>query len=71
MENLLNYKIVFKNNNNTNQKYFNVNFEYCKNWIEKHNGTNYSYFDEYKNGTVSIVQQNTQEVVFETEIITN
>lgn len=69
MKNSLNYNVVFNEGNNSNSKYFNADFEYCKNWISKHNGTSYSYFEYYNSGTVSIVNKETQEVVFETKIL--
>lgn len=50
----------------------------CKNWarpadeclayIDNNNGTNHSYFADYKGGTVSIVCNESDEVIYSTEV---
>lgn len=62
------YDVVFNDDTDSNSKGFNTSFEYCKNYIEMNNGTNESYFEDYKGGYVQIVCNETEEVVFETEI---
>ena len=51
-------------NNDSNRKGFNESYEYCLNYIKMYNGTNESYFADYKGGTVSIVNNNTEEYVY-------
>lgn len=62
------FDVVFQSDDSSNSKGFNTSFEYCKNYIEMNNGTNESYFENYKGGYVQIVCNETEEVVFETEI---
>ena len=64
----LTYNVFFNDNENSNDLGFKSDLEYCKNYIEMHNGSNHSYFEDYKNGTVSIVCNETEETVFETEV---
>jgi hypothetical protein len=69
MENLnQTFDIFFNDDNNSNNKGFAISLEDAKNYIERNNGTNESYFADYKGGTVSIVCNETEETVFETEI---
>lgn len=63
------FDIFFNDENNSNNKGFKESLEYCKKWIEMHNGSNHSYFEDYKGGTVSIVYNETGETVFETVIL--
>ena len=65
----LTYDVHFSDSTADNCKGFNTNFEYCKNYIEQNNGTNNSYFEDYKGGTVSIVCNETGETVYEEEIV--
>lgn len=62
------YDIIFNDNNNSNGKCFTICLESAKNYINSNNGTNASYFADYKGGTVSIVCNETEETVFETEV---
>ena len=69
MENLnQTFDIFFNDENNSNNKGFAISLEDAKHYIERNNGTNESYFADYKGGTVSIVCNETEETVFETEI---
>jgi len=69
MENLnQTFDIFFNDDNNSNNKGFAISLEDAKNYIKSNNGTNESYFADYKGGTVSIVCNETEETVFETEI---
>jgi hypothetical protein len=62
------YNIFFNDNENSNDLGFKSDLEYCKNYIKMHNGTNHSYFADYKGGSVSIVCNENEEVVYETEV---
>lgn len=62
------YDVVFNDDTNSNAKSFRETAEYCKYYIERSNGSKASYFEDYKGGTVSVVCNETQEVVFETEV---
>ena len=63
------YDIVFNDDENSNSKGFALSFTDAKKYIERYNGTGESYFKDYKNGTVSIVCNQTGEVAFETGVI--
>jgi hypothetical protein len=71
MKSLNTYDIVFNDNENSNNKGFAFSLEDAKHYIEKNNGTDESYFADYKGGTVSIVCNETSETIFETEILNN
>ena len=62
------YNIFFNNGENSNDLGFKSTLEYCENYIKTHNGTNHSYFEDYKGGSVSIVCNETEETVYETEV---
>lgn len=62
------YDVVFNDDSNSNAKGFKATAEYCKNYIESNNGTKTSYFEDYKGGSVSVVCNETEEVIFETEV---
>lgn len=62
------YDVHFNDANDSNSKSFNESFEYCKNYIETYNGTNESYFEDYKGGIVSIVCNETGEEVYSEDI---
>lgn len=63
------YDIHFNDSTDSNNKGFKESLDYCKSYIESNNGTNESYFEDYKGGTVSIVCNETGETVFETEVL--
>ena len=64
----LSYNVVFNDDNNSNDKGFEQTLDYCKNYIATYNGTNESYFADYKGGIVQIVCNETEEVVYEEEV---
>ena len=64
MKTHLTYDVVFQDDNSSNRKGWHETFEYCKNYIESNNGTNTSYFADYKGGTVSIYCNETDEEVY-------
>jgi len=59
------YDIHFNDENDSNNKGFNLTIQECKDYIKANNGTNHSYFEDYKGGIVSIICNDTSEVVFE------
>lgn len=63
------FDIFFNDDSTSNNLGFKSSLEYCKDYIEMHNGSNHSYFADYKGGSVSIVCNETEEVVFETEVL--
>jgi len=63
------YDIIFNDDFNSNNKGFRETFEYCRNWIAIHNGSNYSYFADYKGGTVSIICNESEEYIHIEEVI--
>ena len=64
----LTYNVVFNDDNDSNDKGFEQTLDYCKNYIATYNGTNESYFADYKGGIVQIVCNETEEVVYEEEV---
>jgi hypothetical protein len=63
------YDIVFNDDNYSNSKGFEESLEFCKNYIKKYNGTNESYFADYKNnGLVQIYCNETGACVFTTSV---
>lgn len=62
------YNVVFNDSNNSNDKGFKESFEFCLDYINRKNGTNDSYFADYKGGTVSIICNETEEIIYETKI---
>ena len=64
MKTNLTYDVVFNDYYASNRKGWHETFEYCKNYIESNNGTNNSYFADYKGGTVSIYCNETDEEVY-------
>lgn len=62
------YDIFFNDSENSNNKGFALSLEDAKAYISRYNGTNESYFSDYKGGTVSIVCNETEETVYEEEV---
>lgn len=62
------YDLYFNDSTDSNNKGWEVSFEDCKNYIKMYNGTNESYFGDYKGGAVEIVCNETEEVVYSEEI---
>ena len=59
-----NFDVVFNDDCDCYRKGFNESYEYCLDYIKTYNGTNESYFADYKGGTVSIVNNDTEEYVY-------
>ena len=62
------YDVHFDDENNSNCKGWAISLAECKDYIDAYNGTNESYFADYKGGVVSIYCNELDEIVFETEI---
>ena len=62
------YDIVFNSDESSGQKGFKASLEYCKDYIRTYNGTNESYFANYKGGIVEIVCNETEETVYSEEV---
>jgi len=60
------FDVIFNDDNDSNSKGFNTNYEMCKLYIDTRTGG--SYFEDYKGGTVSIVNVDTDEVVYQENI---
>lgn len=63
------YDIYFNDSESSNNKGFAMSYDEAKAYIDTNNGTDESYFADYKGGTVSVVCNETGETAFETEII--
>ena len=57
------FDLIFDDDIMSNNKGFTESLEYCRNYIKHNTGTNFSYFEDYKNGTVSIYCNETSEIV--------
>ncbi len=64
----LTYDVVFNDDTASNSKGFKLTIDFCKNYIENNNGTKNSYFEDYKGGNVSVICNETQQIIFETEV---
>ena len=62
------YDVHFNDNNDSNSKGFEMTIEDAKAYITSNNGTNNSYFADYKGGTVSVVCNQDGETVYEVEV---
>lgn len=63
------YDVVFNNETSSDSKGFKSSIEDCRLYIHLYNGTDESYFADYKGGIVSIVCNETGETIFETIVI--
>jgi len=61
----LTYDVHFNDGADSNNKGFSRTQEECQQYIADNNGTDNSYFKDYKGGTASVVCNETGEVVFE------
>lgn len=62
------YDIVFNDDEKSDCKGFKSSFEDCRSYIKSYNGTNDSYFADYKGGEVSIVCNETGDTVYTEEV---
>lgn len=65
----LTYDVHFNNSDNSNSKGFEATIDKCRTYIDANNGTDNSYFGDYKGGIVSIVCNQTGEEVYSTDVI--
>lgn len=63
------YDIIFADENDNVCMDFAETAEDCKAYIERFNGTDDGYFKSYRGGIVQVVNFDTWEVVYETEVI--
>ena len=63
------YNIYFNDSENSSNKGFAISYDEAKAYIDMNNGTNESYFEDYKGGIVSIVCNETGDTVFETGVL--
>lgn len=64
----LTYDVIFNDDTDSNRKGWHESYNYCKDYIKSNNGTNNSYFADYKGGTVSIYCNETEDVVYYEEV---
>ena len=66
----LSYDLYFDADNEFDRDYlyWSKSYKECKDYIDSYNGTNESYFADYKGGTVSIYCNELAKTVFKTEI---
>jgi len=62
------YDVQFNDSTDSNSKGFEMTIEDAKAYINSNNGTNNSYFGDYKGGTVSVVCNQDGETVHEEEV---
>lgn len=62
------YDIYFTDDTSSNNMGFTISLQSAKDFISVHNGSYYSYFADYKGGTVSIVCNETDEVVHSEDV---
>jgi hypothetical protein len=63
------YDIYFHNETDSNNKGFNYSYDEAVSYVKSNNGTNHSYFEDYKGGIVQVICNETNEVVHETEVV--
>ena len=59
------YDVVFNDNENSNPKGFAIDLDSAIAYIQANNRSNYSYFADYKGGTVAVVNNQTGETVYQ------
>ena len=59
------YDIHFNDDTDSNSKGFEYSYEEAKAYIDTYNGTNESYFADYKGGSVSIYDIEAEVYVYE------
>ena len=59
------YDVHFNDDQDSNNKGFETTIKDAISYIKSYNGTDTSYFSDYKGGTVSVVCNQTGETVYE------
>ena len=62
------YDVVFHDAESDNNKGWEESYEYCMDYIKMYNGTNESYFEDYKGGVVAIICNETGDEVYIEEV---
>ena len=62
------YDVHFDDENSSNCKGWAISFAECKDYIDTYNGTNESYFADYRDGTAAVYCNELAETVYETEV---
>lgn len=62
------HNVYFNDEQDSNDKGMSVTRQEAKDYIKTWNGTNHSYFEDYKGGIVSVVCNETGETVYEEEV---
>lgn len=62
------YDVRFEDTTSSSLKGWSESYEYCKDYIEQYNGTDESYFADYKDGAVEIVCNETGDVVYQEDV---
>jgi len=62
------YDVYFDNDESSNNKGFKITKGKCIDYIRANNGTNASYFADYKGGTVRVVCNETGKTVYEKKV---
>lgn len=65
---ILSYDVYFNNDNSMINKGFKQTYDECKDYIDSYNGTDESYFEDFKGGYVYIKCNETGEFVYEEPI---
>ena len=68
IEDTFTYDVVFSDDDTDNCKGWHESFDYCKAYIEANNGTDESYFADYKGGVVAIICHETGEEVYQEDV---
>lgn len=62
------YDVIFQDDTSSNEKGFSLSKQECIDYIKMYNGTNESYFEDYKGGVVEVVCNETGESVYQENI---
>lgn len=62
------FDVVFYDDENSNSKGFAIDLHSAIAYIQANNGSNFSYFADYKGGTVSVVCNVTGVTVYEEQV---
>lgn len=62
------FDVVFNDDEHSNSKGFAVDMDTAISYIQANNGSNFSYFADYKGGTVSVVCNQTGETVYQEDV---
>jgi hypothetical protein len=62
------YDVCFDDDTASNNMGWKQTYDYCLSYIKMYNGTNESYFEDYKGGVVSIYCNETEEEVYSEDI---